>query len=245
MRASFLSLFVMLFIVFPNRITAQKAQTLFGAGIRAGFPSKYFRTGPILFSDKDINYSIIQQSGISYGGYIRHGITNRLSMETGITYTKRNYEVNLTDTTFTGQDGFSIVGYEIPLNVLVNIQLGPQFWMNAGMGGAVDIFPSDVATFDNFYVQYSARRQKVNAGVTATLGMEVRNKSTGIIYLGFLYHRAVSPIYRTLVEYYPNRDFTTPPYSTGRTSLEGDYFGVDLKYFFPSKDPLKKSKNRE
>ena len=234
-------LLLLLLVFFNHHSFSQQSQTLFGVGIRPGFPSRYFRTGPILFSDKNIDYSIVQKSGISYGGFIRHGITGRLSLETGITYTKRNYEVSLQDSTFTGRDDFSIVGYEIPLNAIVNIQLGPEFWINAGLGGAIDVFPSDVATFDNYYVQYSARKQKVNAAVTATLGAEWRDKSAGVIYAGFIYHRAVSSIYDTLVEYYPNRDPASAPSSTGRTLLEGDYFGIDLKYFFPWKQGEKKS----
>lgn len=84
------SLLRLLLVFTPLFSAAQKNITTFGVLIRPVFPNEFFRTGPIDFSDKGINYSIVQQSGMSFGGIIRRGITNRLSLETGITYTKRN-----------------------------------------------------------------------------------------------------------------------------------------------------------
>lgn len=234
-----------LLIILLSSLTgeAQKGITTFGFCVRPSFPSRFFRTGPIDFSDSTINYSIVQQSGLSFGGLVRHGITNRLSLETGIIYTKRNYDLSLRDTTFTGRGNFSIVGYEVPVSFLVFIQLDPRFWMDVGLGGSVDIYPSDVYTDDAYYAHYGAREQKVNGGVSANLGFEWRTKSYGYFYLGFIYHRAFSPIYTSIVEYYPDRDFSKPYTSIGRTQLQGDYFGIDLKYFF-HEDPEKKQKKK-
>lgn len=222
--------------------SAQEGITTFGVCLRPSFPNKFFRTGPKDFSDKNIDYSIVQQSGISFGGLVRHGFTKRLSMETGIIYTKRNYDLTLTDTTFKGGGGFSIIGYEVPVTALVYIQLDEKLWMDAGLGALLNIFPSDVATFKDFYSHYSARRQKVSAGVMANLGIEYRTAKSGYFYLGFVYHRALQTLYDTLIEYYPDRDFTKPYSSIGRTQLEGDYFGIDVKYFFHEDKEKKKKK---
>jgi hypothetical protein len=45
------------------------------------------------------------------------------------------------------------------------------------------------------------------------------------------------------VEYYPQRDFTKLPTSTGKTSLQGDYLTLDIRFYFhenPDKKPKKK-----
>jgi len=231
-------------LFFAQLLMGQKNVTTFGLTVRPGFPNKFFRTGPLNFSDSSIQYSVVQKSGISFGGLVRHGITERLSLETGIIYTKRNYELTLTDTSFTGTGDFSIIGYEIPISLLVFLQLDPNLWMDVGLGGNLNIFPSDVTNYRDYYVQYSAREQKINAGVMAHLGVEYRTKKSGYFYLGFVYLRSVGNIYNTLIEYYPQRDFSIPFTSIGRTKLQGDYFGIDLKYFF-HEEPEKKVKKKK
>lgn len=239
---SFLSVLFFLMLTFP--IYAQQHTTQFGFAVRPGFPSKYFRTGPLTFTDSTITYSLVQESGISYGGLVRHGIDKRFSFESGIIYTKRNYRFSLTDTSFTGGGEFSIVGYEIPFSGIVFIQLGQELWMSAGMGGLIDIFPSDVSTAGAYYLQYSAREQKVNAAVSAQLGCEWRTKKSGAFYLGAYYHRALQSIYTTIVQYYPDRDLANAYASIGRTKMQGDYFGIDFKYYFHEKPEKKSGKKK-
>jgi hypothetical protein len=53
--------------------TAQQGVTTFGVCLRPSFPNSFLRTGPKNFSDSAITYSIVQQSGISFGGLVRHG----------------------------------------------------------------------------------------------------------------------------------------------------------------------------
>ncbi len=223
---------------------AQKNVTTFGLTVRPGFPNQFLGASAIEFSDSTTFYKIDQNSGISFGGLVRHGITNRLSLETGIIYTKRNYQMSITDTSFTGKSNFSIIGYEIPLSALVFIQLDEKLWMDVGLGANLNIFPSDVTTYQDYFIQFSARKQKVNGGVMGHLGVEYRTAKSGYFYLGFVYLRSLSDIYRTLVEYYPERDFDKLPSTTGRAILGGDYFGIDFKYFF-HEDPEKREKRKK
>lgn len=236
--------FVLIFIfLLPLGSTAQKGLTTFGIGVRPGFPSKYFRTGPVTFFDSTSTFGQVQESGISYGGFIRHGLNNRFSIETGIVYTKRNYTFNVSDPLFSEQGDFSIIGYEIPLSGLVFIQLAEQLWMNGGMGASLDIFPSDVATSGSKTLQYSARERKVNSSVSAQLGFEWRTKKSGTVYWGAYYHRGLQVFYTNIIETYPSGDFSSKYATIGRTTMQGDYFGLDFKYFF-HEDPQKKKKKK-
>ncbi len=223
---------------------AQKNVTTFGLMVRPGFPNQFLGASADEFNDSTIFYKINQNSGISFGALVRHGITNRLSLETGIIYTKRNYDMSITDSSFTGKSNFSIIGYEIPLSALVFIQLDEKLWMDAGLGANLNIFPSDVTTYQDYFIQFSARKQKINGGVMGHLGVEYRTAKSGYFYFGLVYLRSLSTIYNTLVEYYPERDFDKLPAATGRTTLGGDYFGIDFKYFF-HEDPEKRVKRKK
>ncbi len=240
-------LIALLLGLFAKQGFSQVSKSNFGFCIRPIFPSDFFRTGPINFTDSAIQYTIKQQSGFSGGALVRRAINKRLTLETGILFVKRNYKLNIQDTTFNGESNFKIIGYEIPLSALIFIQLGKQFYMSSALGASLDIFPSDISTYgikDKYYLTYSARTQKANTGVIANLGAEYRTKKSGILYFGFNYHRSISSIYTTAIEYYPTRNFQVLPTSKAKAKLQGDYFAIDIRYYF-NDDNKKKTKVQE
>ena len=97
------------------QLMGQINTTQFGFCYRPIFSSNYFRTGPKDFDDNKISYTLSQSSGYSTGALIRRGVTKKLTIESGILYVKRNYDLTLRDTTFNSQSDFSIIGYEIPI----------------------------------------------------------------------------------------------------------------------------------
>ena len=238
------SIALVIFLCIKLNMLGQINTTQMGFCYRSIFSSNYFRTGPKNFDDKQIAYTLAQHSGYCTGVLVRRGITKKLTIESGILYAKRNYDLTLSDTTFISRSDFSIIGYEIPLSALIYIQLDKKIWMSAAMGGSIDIFPSDVFTYlPSYLLQYSARRNKINTGVLANIGWEYRNGKKGTYYVGASYHRSLSSIYTTLVEYYPQRDFTKLPTSTGRTTLQGDYLSIDFRFYF-HENPDKKARKK-
>ena len=160
-------------LLFPGILIAQKDVTTFGFVFKPIFPSKYFRTGPIDFSANNVDFRITQKSGISMGGVVRKGITKTLSIETGINYVKRNYDLVITDSVFTGKSDFKIVGYEIPLQALVFIQLSKDVWMNVALGPSIDLYPTDIETFSFYFKQVSNRTHNyrvLHTGLIANIG---------------------------------------------------------------------------
>ncbi len=225
---------------------AQDQVTSFGIAFKPIFPSKYFRTGPKNYSDNGIDFNLLQKSGISMGAVVRRGIGKKLAFEGGMMYTKRNYEFSLRDTSFTGGSAVKIIGYEIPLSILVMQQLGQQVFMSTGLGTSIDLFPSDVAmnnANDKYYLFYAARKNFVTFAVTASMGVEYRTKKSGILYFGANYHRSFAPIFNTLHEYYPTRDYDRLPKATGRSELSSDYFTFDIRYYF-HEDKFKREKTQ-
>ncbi|MFM7015049.1 MAG: hypothetical protein ACKOX3_01865 [Bacteroidota bacterium] len=238
---------VVLFVFFSLiklSLLGQINTTQFGFCYRPIFSSSYFRTGPKDFENNNIYYTLAQHSGYSTGVLVRRGITKKLTFESGILYVKRNYDLTIKDTNDIYKSDFSIIGYEIPLSALIYIQLDPKIWMSASMGGSIDIFPSDIFTYEPTYMlQFSARKSKINAGVLANLGWEYRNGKKGTYYFGASYHRSISTIYDTMVEYYEQRDFGKLPDSKGKTTLQGDYLTFDLRFYF-HENPDKKTKKK-
>ena len=127
-----------------------------------------------------------------------------------------------------GKSEFRIIGYEIPVNLLVYIQLGEKLFMNASMGPSLDMFASNVQSYDEYFQHVSFRNHIFQASVLANLGWEWRTEESGYIYLGASYHRPFSFIYLTKIEYrYRGKDESTDQ------KLLGNYLTLDLRYFFP------------
>lgn len=236
---------IVLFTSIKFSCLAQVNTTLFGFCFRPIFSSKFLRTDPKDYTNNTTNFKLAQNSGYTTGAVVRRGITKRLSFETGILYTKRNYNFSITDSAYSGSGDFSIISYEIPINALVFIQLDKQLWMNVALGGSLDVFPSDIFTSKNYYLNYAARKSKINSGVIANIGLEYRTKKSGTIYLGTSYHRSMNTIYNSLIEYYPTNDYKLLPKSTGRTTLQGDYLTFDVRYYFHEDPEKKKSRKKK
>ncbi len=236
----------LILFLFSNEIKAQKDVTTFGFVMKPIFSSKYFRTGPTDIADNGINFNLAQQSGFSAGGVLRWGLTKSLSFETGINYVKRNYQLKITDSTSTRKSDFKIVGYEVPLQALIFIQLSEDIWMNAALGPSIDMFPSDVSTSDDYFAQQSIRNSNTgvfNLGIIANLGWEWRTKKNGYIYLGACYHRSFNDTYTTTIGYI-NDPKAKEPYAQVQTGLTGDYLTFDIRYYF-HEDPEKKAKKKK
>jgi hypothetical protein len=228
----------------PALVWSQERVTTFGIVAKPIFPSKYLRTGPVESTDNNVGFKISQLSGFSAGAVIRKGITRTLSIETGLSFVKRNFELQITDAAFKGTSDYKIIGYEVPLQALVFVQLSRDIWMNVALGPSIDIFPSDIRTTGSYFVQETRRksaRNILNAGVIANMGWEWRTKKSGYFYLGASYHRSFSNIYTTSVAYIRNPQSTSAD-ALNTTPLNGDYFTFDLRYYFHENAQPKKVK---
>jgi hypothetical protein len=225
-------------------VAAQERVTTVGIVVKPLFPSKYFRTGLQETTNNNVDFSLKQKSGFSAGAVIRKGFTKTLSVETGIAFVKRNYHFTITDSLFNESSDFKIIGYEIPLQALVFVQLSKDIWMNGSLGPSIDIFPSDVSTSADHFVHRSYRTSNVyvfNTGITANLGWEWRTVKSGYFYAGMSYHRSVKNPYGTIIAFIRQPDALIPD-AVGRFDLQGDYFTFDLRYYFHENPENKKKK---
>lgn len=215
----------------------QEYTAALGIQLKPLIPSELIGAGTQEVSQSDVNFSIGPASGYTFGMVIRKGITDLISIETGINYTKRNFQLTIADdsTQFSGTSTFRMINYQIPLQLLVYVKLGRQLYMNVAGGGAIAIYPSDLYTEGDYFINSLVKRRAFQPGLVANVGWEYRTSKSGSFYLGASYHRPFSYVATDYAEY-RLRDGEVG----GFFELSGDYLTVDLRYFFPPESTKKK-----
>lgn len=218
---------------------AQKDVTTFGIQFKPILSSEIINTGPQFEQVGDIGFEIAPANGYSFGMVIRKGFTKQISVESGINFTRRNYDLTITEdsTGFIGESDFRYVIYEIPILGLVYAQLGRQSYLNTAFGFSFNFLPSNWDSFDTYFEHFSARRSWVVPSLLANVGFEYRTIDKGFWYLGFSYHRPFTEITNAGVRYMENN------FEKERAFFEisGNYLTLDLRYFF-HEDPERKNK---
>ncbi len=234
----------LLIVISAGKLFAQFSQPdgspIAGFEFRPIIPSSLFRTGPVNSSIGSTNFTISQQFGYVFGMVVDARIFKNLEMESGICFTQRNYNLTISNGDFSGTSSFRIIGYEIPVSALVSIPLNEKFRMNNALGLAIDAFPSNIATEGNYYVQEGLRLHTIVPAFIANTGIKYTTYQLGAVYLGASYHLPFTNIYENSAEYLGSDQPTLLTY------LRGNYFTVDVKYFFPyhKTPPRYKKKNK-
>ncbi len=232
---------VLVFILALQCITAlaQENVTTVGIQFKPMLNTKFIDRGGGVFTENWLEADFQATSGYSLGMVIRKGISRTISVETGISYLKRNFEVNLTDLemSFSGATGFSFINYQVPVQALIYARLSDNLWMNASGGAGVNFFPSNAEAvfFDQVsdvnYVQLGFRTGLVNwvgFSILANYGFEFRTKKDGLFYLGASFERPLNDILlsRAALE--------RPDGTVQRIDglYTGSYLTIDFRYFF-------------
>ena len=231
-----------LIICLSTNSIAQQGITTIGIQVKPIIPISYFGAGPISVSIEDTaSIEVSSKLGYCFGMVIRHGFTKSFSIETGINYTERNYDLIGSSNFENSQDNadFGFVSYEIPVQGLIYIRLDKQLYMNASVGLGINFYASDVASKgENFFIDhYSERARWINFSFHSNLGLEYRTKEKGYFYLGASLNTPFNEITATRLKYYyeNNNSVNFDP-----VFLNGNYLTLDLRYFLPAKEKNKK-----
>jgi hypothetical protein len=204
-----------------------------GVEIKPIIPSDLFAVKNKDLVYKDKTFSINPQIGVSAGAVVRLNLSKFWNLESGIYYTERVYGTRMRDSMGTDiKDKFRFDNYEIPISALVYIRLAKNIYLNTSFGLSLDFFPTDVQSPDNgMYVQKAYRSYWVLPALLANVGAEFRTKNSGYFYIGGLYHRM---LYTPMGAAKFSFDDNGYPDQTGLIPLQGHYFSIDFKYFFPT-----------
>lgn len=190
-------------------------------------PASFLGTGTERKSIENVDFSLSMNRGFSGGMIIRRGFTELLSLEFGLNYVKRNYTYAVTDSAYSTEDRFRIIGYELPVSLMAFVRLGEQIYMNGSLGAGVDAFASSIITDNGNTGQRAIKRHTAYPSLNANIGWEFRTYDAGTIYLGATYHRPLGDIYDNSILYRNNG--TDYLYNT---VLSGSYLTADLRFYF-------------
>lgn len=233
-------LLITMFITgFVLKSFSQEGVVTAGFQVKPVFSSDYFKTGPKTAEFRTALSAVELKSGYCVGMVIRRGFSNKISLETGINYTRRNYEIAVKDSAMSVIDNFKFIGYEIPLSLLVYIRLGEKMFMDVSFGGSADFYPSDIYTSDSSYYQDGLRPRWLSPALISNIGFEYRTEKAGYFYLGASFHRPFDAIMNSFVTIRKRNE-----YPKLKNELNGNYLTVDLRYFF-HEDPLSKQRKKE
>lgn len=208
----------------------------FGFQYRPIIPMNAFGAGPQSIEGEDnIHNSVVKMNfSFSAGGVMRIGFSPRLAIETGLNFTRRNYQTDyfVPDSSLSARTNIRNISYDIPLNLLVYVQVNENVFINTSFGNSFLLFPTNTATQTNTlphnFLTETEMRRWIQFALNANTGVEFRTEKNGIFYLGASYHRPFTPLYNVRTTY---KYINDPNPGIGR--LTGTYFSLDLKYFFP------------
>ena len=225
---------ILLSVLLSFSTYSQKGATSFGLQYKPIIPNSLIGTYEQDFNDGAFESTVKQKFGHSGAMLIRVGLSDRLSLETGMGITQRNFDLNYTlaDSGYVASNDVRVLSYSIPLSVLVFIRLSDDWYMNTSLGAAMTVFPSDVRTVqavgvNERFQQEGAYRSKVQGAALANIGFEYRTKSKGTWYIGAAYHIPFLPIMTFAMSY---------EYTGGKLlaidNIRGSYLTADFSYYF-------------
>ncbi len=216
-----------LFLLISLKSFAQKNVTTVGIQYKPIFPVSFLGSGNITSTYQNVTIVNGLNSGYSAGLIIRKGISDLISIETGINYVRRKYDLEISDGNFNGSSSYRVISYEIPVTFMVYARMFENIYMNGSLGPSVNMYPSNLATYDYYFTHVALRNHIIIPAVTANLGWEFRTEKSGYIYLGASFQRPFQYIFTSQVNYkYRGKDFILAE------RLSGSYLTIDLRYYF-------------
>lgn len=210
---------------------AQERVTTVGIQLKPIISSDLIGTGPQSQTVEDVNYTITPKSGYAFGMVIRKGLTKQISLETGINYTRKSFNLSIVDDIkrLNIDEQFTYVIYEIPITGLIYVQLGRQLFLNTSFGLAADFLPSDWDSGNSQYYHRSFRTSWIIPSLLANVGFEWRTEKDGYFYIGSSYKRPFTNITTARVGIVDaNQDII----KQSAFDILGNYLTLDLRYFF-------------
>lgn len=230
-----------LFSLLVKSAFSQERVTTFGIQLKPIIPLQLFDAGKQEVVENNIEYINNPKPGLSFGMVIRQGFTKALSLETGINFLRRNYDltINDADSSFKSESSFRLVNYEIPVLALVYVQLNRNMFMNVAGGVSFDIYPTPLFTSGEHYSNAVNRNNWIQPSLLANVGWEYRTDKSGYFYFGASLHRPFSKIMKEFVTY---KGESGDRREEATFNLTGNYLTLDLRYFFHEEVEKKKKK---
>lgn len=221
----------------PNR---DKFPSYFGLVASPVFPSDFLGTKTTVFNDPTETMTITfnQTTGFMFGASVRIGLTRLMSLETGLTQIRRNFQVGMSipDSNISSQKTFSFVSYDLPLNALIYVQMTENVFMNASLGMSIAHYPSDIRDTiqpggKDFLVQEGRRTERTHLAVNAGIGFEYRTLKAGTFYVG---GGGKIPLKQIMIGVGVLKEAGSSNQLFAYKAVDGSFLSLDLRYYFPN-----------
>lgn len=239
MRVIIIILFLLPFSLFSQKENKFGVPNYFGFQTRMIIPSNTIGPNALTLTNDYFTTTIQQQVGYTFGGVVRLGLSELISIETGLNYVQRIYGITMqrTDSNIVAHNTMHFIQYDIPLAAVINVKLSKVVFANASLGIALQNKPSNVGIIDHpygihefFHLGIVDIHKKNALDLTASTGFEFRTKKSGVFYIGGTARVAMSPVFQFVGKYKYVNDARVV-----YGNMNGSYLSVDFKYFLPYK----------
>ena len=107
------------FISMMSYSQSNRVPSYFGIQYQSVIPNDLIGQTSLFMTNESFNSSIQQRLGYSMGATVRFGITDLIAFESGINFTKRNFDITMEvpDSNLVVSDQPSFIEYNIPLKM--------------------------------------------------------------------------------------------------------------------------------
>lgn len=236
LRAAYF-LLILSFLGLSSDLSAQNGIRAFGVQFKPIFPLAVVNTDEqsVVDNTSGNRLSINQRSGYNIGAVIRIGMAKRFSLETGINVVNRYYDFTLTSADIpVTEASLKFRSFEIPVIGMVFVRLGEQMFMNAAGGITFDLFPTGgVATYERDSIEFGLLESNwLIPALSANIGVEYRTKKKGYFYIGSSYHQPFKDMATAYVSYRKTNTTSFVSLVNPPTKIKGNYFTIDIRYYF-------------
>ena len=226
-----------LFFYFAFNAKSQNSKTTFGLQYKPIIPSVYFNAADLSKSSKSYIFNLNPKYSNSFGMVIRNQINKTFSIESGLNFTQRNFELSITNDAINLLDftTFGMRSYEFPIQLLTYVRASENWYLNIAFGISHNVLASDVKSYgeekENFFFQNTFRRSGGYSAILANLGIEYRTDNKGYYYFGTSLHRP----WRVISRIYPEYDDKINIFNEDREfyfDMIGNFITIDFRYFF-------------
>ena len=222
---------------FAFNAKSQNNKTTFGIQYKPIIPTAYFNAADISKSSDSYNLNLKPLYSNSFGMVIRHQINKTFSVESGLNYTQRNFELSITngDINLTDFTTFGMRSYEFPIQLLTYVRVSENWYLNIAFGISYNVLASDIFSYgeekNDFFFQNTYRKSGGYSALLANVGMEYRTESNGYYYFGTSLHRPWKAIGQIYPEY-DDKNGNTIEDKKFYFNMFGNFVTIDFRYFF-------------
>ena len=134
-----------------TQLKKERVPSYFGIQVRPLFPTRFIGNSTLSMEQEDpeliyITTTLRQKVGYSFGGTVRVGLSKLIALETGLNFTQRNFDLNMSvpDSSIEITRDLSFISYDLPINALFYIPLAEKWYMNASLGIDVNFSPTEI-----------------------------------------------------------------------------------------------------